>query len=382
LFFEQLVDAMTYHLGADHQQIELLEMLFPDGPDEGPHLERVEVQSGVLNSLGVAYMSAGQPKRAAILFHNSIFLDVEEGDERGMSVTLCNRADALRLSGSLHHAEYDARLAFAIGRSVWELFAGVVGWGLSREGTSLRFIGLASATRGAAIESFVALQRANRIFIQENATQEVGIGIASLVQVHLWLNNPVLASAEADLAWQLANATGVERDSIRAARLQGAAALGLGDFAAADERLHFALTRARAVNFVEEELTALVALAELCRQQGDLNAAREYLDDVWEFTERGPYPLFYADALNVLAQIERDAGNHEAAIKAATEAFCKAWCDGPPFAYHWGLEKARAHLRELGAPEPDMPPFDESKYEPMPDVEIDPPDEFHDSTGE
>ena len=48
------------------------------------------------------------------------------------------------------------------------------------------------------------------------------------------------------------------------------------------------------------------------------------------------------------------------------------WCDGPPFAYHWGLEKAKAHLAALGAPEPVLPPLDESKYEPMPEIEIDP----------
>ena len=47
------------------------------------------------------------------------------------------------------------------------------------------------------------------------------------------------------------------------------------------------------------------------------------------------------------------------------------------FAYHWGLVAARKHLAELGAPEPSLPPFDESKYEPMPEVEIDPEDEFH-----
>jgi hypothetical protein len=41
------------------------------------------------------------------------------------------------------------------------------------------------------------------------------------------------------------------------------------------------------------------------------------------------------------------------------------------------LEAARKHLRELGAPEPEMPPFDPSKYEAMPQVEIDPEDEFH-----
>lgn len=84
-----------------------------------------------------------------------------------------------------------------------------------------------------------------------------------------------------------------------------------------------------------------------------------------------------ADAFNVLAQIERDAGNTAAAVEAATKAYRLAWCDAPPFAYHWGLEKAKKHLEELGVPEPEMPPFDESKFEPMPEVEIDPDDEFH-----
>ncbi|HEX8920519.1 MAG TPA: hypothetical protein VF766_03515, partial [Pyrinomonadaceae bacterium] len=94
--------------------------------------------------------------------------------------------------------------------------------------------------------------------------------------------------------------------------------------------------------------------------------------------ERGPYPLFHADACNVLAQIERDEGNKAKAVEAATKAYRLAWCDGPPFAYHWGVEKARKHLRELGAHEPDdLPPFNASKFEPMPEVEIDPEDEFH-----
>jgi len=161
--------------------------------------------------------------------------------------------------------------------------------------------------------------------------------------------------------------------------------LGLGDpstplrasFAQAEERLHHALTRARAVNLVEEELAALVALAELRRRQRDLEAARELLDDVWEPAERGPYPLDHADAFNVLAQIERDAGNPTAAVEAATKAYRLAWCDGEPFAYHWGLVAARKHLAELAAPEPPMPPFDENKYKPMPEVEINLHDEFY-----
>jgi hypothetical protein len=68
----------------------------------------------------------------------------------------------------------------------------------------------------------------------------------------------------------------------------------------------------------------------------------------------------------------------------ATRIFClvaiggikAAWCDGPPYSYHCGLKQAEAHLAAHGAPEPDMPPYDESKFEPLPDVEINPKDQY------
>jgi hypothetical protein len=151
---------------------------------------------------------------------------------------------------------------------------------------------------------------------------------------------------------------------------------GVGDLCTATERLHHALTRARAVNDVEEELPTLTALAELHRRQQHYDTARELLDQVWAPAERGPYPLMHADALNVLAQLERDQGHHEAAV-AAAEVYKQAWCDGPPYAYHFGLTNARRHLQELDVPEPVLPPFDATKYTPMPEVESDPEDEFH-----
>jgi hypothetical protein len=75
------------------------------------------------------------------------------------------------------------------------------------------------------------------------------------------------------------------------------------------------------------------------------------------FENCGPYPLFHADAVNLLAKIERDVGNTRSAIEATTHADELAWCDGPPYAYQWGLKAARKHLRALGAPEPELPPF-------------------------
>jgi tetratricopeptide (TPR) repeat protein len=197
-----------------------------------------------------------------------------------------------------------------------------------------------------------------------------------LAECSLRINDFVKAAARADRAWKLAALHRYERDFILAAVVQGQAALGRGDFAQADERLHHALSRARAVNVVEHELPSLVALAELELRRGQPAESIARLDDVWEAAELGPYPLEQADAYNVLAAIELAANNKPAAIDAATKAYKAAWCDGPPYAYHWGLQKAKAHLAALGAPEPDMPPFDESKFEPLPEVEINPKDEY------
>ena len=142
-----------------------------------------------------------------------------------------------------------------------------------------------------------------------------------------------------------------------------------------------ALELARSAKLPRIEAAVQNDLGLVFGAEGKSDEARENLDDVWESAERGPYPIFQADAFNVLAQIERDAGNLDQAIEAATQAYRLAWCDGPPFAYHCGLIAARKHLEELGAPEPEMPPFDESKFEPMPEVEIDPNDEFHAGRG-
>ena len=186
----------------------------------------------------------------------------------------------------------------------------------------------------------------------------------------LWFGEYTDAQTFANQAKTYFQERRIEWRVIFSLRLQGEAALGLSDLTTADERLHHTLAHARSVNLAEEELPALIGLAEIRRRQDDLKSAHELLDDVWEPCDRGPFKLYHADAYNVLAQIERDAENREAAVKAATEAYRLAWCDGPPFAYHWGLQKAKAHLAALGVPEPMLPPLDESKYEPMPQVEI------------
>jgi hypothetical protein len=86
--------------------------------------------------------------------------------------------------------------------------------------------------------------------------QAEGVVAANLAQRSLWLGDFVKAGALAEQAWKMAALQRVERDFIRAALMQGQAALGVHDLSSADDCLYHALIRARAVNAVEFELSA------------------------------------------------------------------------------------------------------------------------------
>ncbi|MGH9845005.1 MAG: DUF4062 domain-containing protein [Blastocatellia bacterium] len=371
VFRDRLENALRFRLSASRQMIELLEALFPDGMDQLPRLSRPSNQAYTFNVLALAYNLAGQPSRAVPLYMRHNEIREKEGKDNSLYEGLDNLSDVLRLLGSMRKSEATVRRALLIARKLSDRFG---------EAYSLRRLGTTLATQGLESESEAALRRSLQMFMKRSEPSSESVVNFYCAQRSLWLKEHKAALQFADRAWELAHdrrAWRSEREFIHAARLQGSAALGLNDLATADERLHHALTRARQVNLAEEEFPALIALAELRRRQSKPDEARAFLDDVWDSAERGPYPLFHADACNVLAALERDAGNRDAAIEAATQAYRLAWCDGPPYAYHWGLIAAQKHLEELGAPLPVLPPFDPAKFEPMPEGEIDPEDEFH-----
>jgi tetratricopeptide (TPR) repeat protein len=367
LFRDHLSDATHFRLSASRQRAELLERLFPEGVESPPRLQAASDQSYALNALALAYSHSGEPGRAIPRCRRVAEIYERETDFQNASVVFRNLSYVLRLSAALRESQSAARKALQFSRDIEAE---------SKAATSLYQLGLSLATCGVGLESEIALQRSLSFKINEKHQQAQGLINAYLAERLLWFGSPKGALPLAQRAWKLAGVQRLEADFIRAARLHGAATLGLNDLDTAAERLQHALTRARAVNRVEEELPTLVALAELHRRKQEFTTARELLDQIWDAAQHGPYPLFHADGLNVLAQIERDEGNTKAAIAAATKAYTLAWCDGPPYAYYYGLTNARKLLQELGAAEPQLPPFDESKFEPMPDVELNPKDEF------
>jgi tetratricopeptide (TPR) repeat protein len=375
---------------------ELLEMLFPDGFDQLPRLPDLRGQYLALNNLAVSYVRLGEPRRAVpLLLRGKQVWERRWQNEDEVARYHRGIGDLVRLHlnlgnvlldlGSLWSSEVAARKALLFERDQ-SAYHRETAWS---EPICLLTLGRALAARGRATDARAIMQRSFQLqtarFRGDSRIEQDAI-IAGLCELALWTRDAAEARSQAERAWKLIEdrrgPTDIG-DNVRAVRLMGFNALLHGDAAAAGAWLLKAQRYARAANLIHEEIAILLGLVEAGILQGDSKSAREALDDVWEPVERGPFPLFHADALNLLAQIEHDGSQtdpkrHDAAITAATKAYHLAWCDGPPFAYHWGLEAAKRHLGELGAPEPtDLPPFDESKYEPMPEVEIILRDESH-----
>lgn len=368
LFLKHLEKVVFYRVTVNQQIVDLLRRLFHDPEKPGvPVLNDVKSQIGILIAMADAYAFTGSEKDAKRHYLQSIELCSESHDEflaqnfQGLALTLAR-------SGKLHSAEVAARRALVIARRLETPF-----W----EARSSRKLGLVLASRGRIIDALRILNRTKIAFDELEDPHWIGATRNYIARCKLWQGEYETAMKAAREAHSLVREEFCEPCSLSSKRLEGLCALAMNRVEAAEECLIHVLENARLVRLPRETIETLQALAQVQLQKGDLRSARNSLNDIWTTAKSGPYPLVHADALNVLAQIERDEGNTPAAIVAATQAYQLAWCDGPPFAYHWGLEKAKNHLKELVAPVPEMPQFDESTFEPMPEVEIDPEDKFH-----
>jgi tetratricopeptide (TPR) repeat protein len=398
IFRRRLEYATFARLAAYRERITWLERLLPESLESSPVLTRGSDVAWMFNALAGSYRLSGQPGQAATLLRRAGEIYGQGKNREYQGITASNLSHILLEIGALHEAAgtYRQTLALAFHGESQDTIressadnkiilynhldsarrSNIYYWDPSLIEIFLLYFGRLLNVIGDYYTGGVALKKSWQRFESGGNLRWKGLAIIYIVERLLWLNEFVKADALANTAWELVASERRILDFVHTAFLQGRAALGRGEFARADDRLHHALAQARAANGTEHELPILIALAELELQRGRPSQARTRLDEVWEAAERGPYRLRQADAYNVLAAIARAEGDEPAAIDAATKAYTAAWCDGPPYAYHWGLQKAKAHLAALGAPEPVLPPFDESKFEPLPEVEINPRDEY------
>ncbi len=369
LFWDRLDHPTLFRLAAHRERISWLERLFPDGIERLPALTKDRDKHAAMDGLAQSYQLSGQPGRAARLYKSAIEVSSPKSTRKNAYIT--NLGTAYFEMGALCEADHVLRQSLVANQRDEENHRDekdyVKAATLAHLGRLLTIIGNKSL-------SLAALIRSKRFFIDEE-----NIGAEAFVDLYLADHALQFGSADNGLllsqTWKHEEAVKDEGYSSKIALLRGQFARIRGEFAQADEYLHQALSRARAVNITDFELQTLLAIAELELQRGRPIVARDRLSDVWEPVERGPYPLHKADAYNVLAAITLAEGDKLGSIEAAVCAYKIAWCDGPPYAYYQGLQKAKARLAILAAPEPEMPPFDFGKFGPLPKVEINPMDQ-------
>lgn len=365
IVFKSNLDKVTLkRLSASRLRIELLSLFFADNLQQSLLLTDSSKQSRVLSSLAQGFLYSGSPAKAIELFSRAKKVGKVDGNYEERATIIFDEVFA-----HLHVGEL---------QSLDALINSIVVLNEKENKESIRLYALIAFTKSTRIKKGVgALGNKitnNKVLLPTGSSTGSSRSMLNslMSELSFFGGNYLLSKTMAEEASKAEEANRDERDRVRAIRSLGLVFSYLDNFDKAEDRLFEALKAARVVDLVEEEIQTLTALAELHRRKNELAKAREYLDDIWDYAEEGPYPLFHADALNVLAQIEMDAGNTEDAIKAATKAYELAWCDGPPYAYHYGLENAKELLQKLDAPEPELPPFDPSQFEPMPEMpEID-----------
>jgi tetratricopeptide (TPR) repeat protein len=322
-------------------------------------------------------LTGGYPNRAIPFYEKHDELAEKIGDFQGLAQSLGHHAKALRQVGRFYESEKIARKGLKIIRQRQDFL---------REAVNLYWLGMGLAHRGEAELSEIALQRSLRIFQRKFAEQSEGVVHAFLAQRALWLGLYEDALNSANKAITIAERLkenenhadlhGAMKILIAALRMKGEALVFQKNFDCGENFLFQALSLAREIEFVEEELPALRALALNALQKKDLEKARNFLKESWHLAERGEFLLYNADSYNILAQVEIAAGNSEKAVEAARKAFDLSICDGVPFAYKRGLEDAQTILNQLNTKTPPIPQCERETIEKLTADEINPQDEF------
>jgi len=324
VFVERLEASLFTILRATRERRQLLECFFPDGVEKNPALATPEKRMHVLSSLALCYDLLGHPAQARAL-HDRALNSVH-------SVDLFRRPEVVR------------------------------GWFLS--GENLLSLGRLYAAEKC-FRGLYELLRDN-----QRAMRHLEPVVAGLRAV--WQVRGVDGPPTNELIW-VDTREAIRRPDQEEHRLLGRHRLITTwtlRHSADEEELLRELRVARDLGHIEEELACLVSLAHLKHSQGDPDSARLLLGDVWDHAENGPYPLLHADALNLLAAVEREADNRAEAAVAATRAYSLAWCDGPPYAYKPALDIASEHLSSLRAELPHLPALDPAKCPPFPPFEL------------
>jgi tetratricopeptide (TPR) repeat protein len=379
-YFIEHLDKPTLHGIYDdcYVRAPLLEMLFPDGVEKPSALKTLSNNIFVYMALPITYgICGGYPGKAVHLYRRHMAICEAANDYESMAEGMGNHSKALRQTGRFREAETIALKGLDVQRRTGKR---------AKEAINLYWVGMGLAHRGIKNNTpFIAMDRSIRIFTTLLADQSTAVTNAFKGQSSIWYGDWETAERCIMQAWDASkkreNTDFSDQQTVykvlaASSRQMGEVELNRGNEASAINWLNICEPYTEGLDFCEEILPHLRVWADLELRRGNYDAARDYVKRSLVRAETGPYLLYNVDSYQILAMIEQACGNASAAIDAATQAYNLAWCDGPPYAYQRGLDDAAKLLTDLGAAAPEMPAFDKSRFEPIPDIEINTKDEY------
>jgi hypothetical protein len=349
LYYDRLARSMHEVLGSYATTIELLSPLFPHGFDQPPALRTSDDQAWTANELALAFNSLGDQAQAQRLYAVANRLDLQERDAPDLAAGLSNLGQSLEDGGQLAAAERAYQFGLALVQATHEQ--------AEIDAAHQDLVRFASRTGAWAQgeEAYAALQASPD---DDNKTQ-------SFVFIHAarlrWGqgHDPAPLLAEALRSAQEIRFLYAERE---AQQLAGEVAFARGDLAQAHEawQAAYAIAQRQGVPLGPylADLARLQA-AQHVTGQGDAGHATALLTEALAL---GGFGVALA-AVEVYTALDEPAE----AKRYVDVAYREAWADGPPYAFVYELRRIRAALQTLGLPEPQLPPFDPTHAQPLPD---------------
>ncbi len=337
------------------RRLDALAVFFPDGLAAGAALEDRGMRLDALSLMAKALQHHGFPGRALIVHsqHDELCREFGAAQATRLASALAVHAESLRLCGRFHDADIVAREGLDLQGRVGKRFS--IGVDMFAFGRGLRM-------RGEHTESSAALDEALNLLASGDRSHEQTFARWCGAQRAVWDQDwdtvertlDTINSTDTSAMPTLEDADEVRAQTIlsRLTQLAGETAMAVGHADRAGALFQQALSEADGVHFVEGTIHAMLGLHSVAALQGDLDNRRRWLDAIFQLVHQGPYRVLDSDAHLALAALESEQGNPAIATSAARRAATLSWCDGPPFSYASGYQRAEASLRMMHGPEP------------------------------
>lgn len=332
--------SLLVSIGAYHLVVELLSPLVRCDQVSGPALSRPRDRTEATNDLTITLQRLGRSEEAIPLFREQFRLDLEAEDWTSLAIGLWNLANCLddlnRLASEARIREVRSELAAAAGNDF---------------GITMSFLRqLTDATiRG-------RFDEADSSFVSFHERRQPPLKYYRAGDAEYWLAvrrffHGKLAETDLDHAEELATNGRNLRGQQRLAALRSEWELRRGNPASALAAIEQTLSIARRTGAPASGALGIRAL--VLARLSHAPEAREALAEADETS-------------SVVAEAWLALGDLDRARACVQRAYQYAWADGPPHIHWYELKRCRELMAELGEPEPQLPPFDPAKVEPIP----------------